>query len=62
MPEDCNRRIPAGNFSREGSTYEKNSSRFSRRFCAPSVAGAAASSGWNGLVFSFGASVDIVES
>jgi len=27
---------------------------FSRRFCTPSVAGAAASSGWNGLVFSFG--------
>jgi len=27
---------------------------FSRRFCAPSVACAAASSGWNGLVFSFG--------
>ncbi|CAE7887970.1 unnamed protein product [Symbiodinium microadriaticum] len=29
-------------------------SKFGRRFCTPSVAGTAASGGWNGLVFSFG--------
>ena len=37
-------------------------SKFGRRFCTPSVAGTAASGGWNGLVFSFGVSADVVES